>query len=156
MQAGRNPSLIEASQPLNPGRTTLLASCLAQSLQSQLVLQRLLHRAKRPQHVALDLRKLRLQHGPPRMEHHIDVVGQFRLRLPDRLPHAPLDSIALDRIPQHSASRQAKPGSGGISIGWIRAGLQRRLTRSTPCELRAAKKYVINGSDCRFPSRYTR
>ncbi len=131
MQAGRNPSLIEAGQSLDPGRPSFLTSRHGRSLFRQEEIQRLLYRAKRPLHIALNLRKFGVQHRPPRMKNHVDVGGQFRLRLPDCLPHAPLDAVAIDRVPQHLASRQANPGScrnfNRVAAGWCPRTPEQRL-----------------------------
>jgi hypothetical protein len=88
------------------------------------LLARQLHRAKRSQHIAFNLGKLGFQHCPPGMKNHVDVSGQFRLRLPNCLPHTALNSIALDRVPENAARRQANPGSGGsfnlVAPCWFR------------------------------------
>jgi hypothetical protein len=65
----------------------------------------LLHRVKCSQHIPLDVRKFGFQHIPTRMKNHVDIRGEFRLRLPNRPPHAPLDSIPVNRVPQHLAGR---------------------------------------------------
>src|SRR5580698_7272708 len=102
-------SRIASGDTVGPGRSVLL------------LLYCDLDGAKDVSNFAVELGKLEIDHAPPRMKNDIDRGAQRLQVSTNSLSHAPLDTVAIDRLPHYFADGKPNPRTFGVYIAQWRA-----------------------------------
>ncbi len=98
VQSGRDPALVEAEQS-NDHRSPSSAGSISLPSWTSAMMEKIFETSRRS-------REIGGQHGAPRMQHHVDVAREGGETQTDRLAHAPLDAVPLDRLAQNAACCQ--------------------------------------------------